>query len=292
MPTNTKIQLNNIIMCLVVTADTLDILANNLRGTFLVAISNTTHSLLKNIETVKHNKNSCTLLIEKTHELLNAIILLYVNSDTGVELPPRILYHIGEFTETLHKVHTFVEAQQSGSKVKKFLHQGEMNTLLRACKNGLQQGLNFFQVGIVDIMGDITQMQETLQKRHQEVLSMIEALSDAPSSDTTSMMSRVYSGSYNSSNSISMLPSEPKVFHGREAELADIIQLFSQETPRIAILGTGGRVRQVLQEPFCIMKKYVANISNIASLLLVTLQQTMQSLYTTNPVQYQYNILR
>ncbi|KAJ7922710.1 P-loop containing nucleoside triphosphate hydrolase protein [Mycena leptocephala] len=37
-----------------------------------------------------------------------------------------------------------------------------------------------------------------------------------------------------------MLPSEPKIFHGRDSELSDIIQLFSQGTPRIAILGAGG----------------------------------------------------
>ncbi|KAJ6489695.1 P-loop containing nucleoside triphosphate hydrolase protein [Mycena vulgaris] len=37
-----------------------------------------------------------------------------------------------------------------------------------------------------------------------------------------------------------MLPSEPKIFHGRESELSDILKLFMQETPRIAILGAGG----------------------------------------------------
>jgi Cdc6-like AAA superfamily ATPase len=45
---------------------------------------------------------------------------------------------------------------------------------------------------------------------------------------------------YSSSNSISMLPSEPKIFHGRNSELSDILHLFSQGTPRIAILGAGG----------------------------------------------------
>ncbi|KAJ7866313.1 P-loop containing nucleoside triphosphate hydrolase protein, partial [Mycena leptocephala] len=39
---------------------------------------------------------------------------------------------------------------------------------------------------------------------------------------------------------ISMLPSEPKIFHGRESELSDILSLFGQGTPRIAILGAGG----------------------------------------------------
>ncbi|KAJ7896810.1 P-loop containing nucleoside triphosphate hydrolase protein, partial [Mycena leptocephala] len=36
------------------------------------------------------------------------------------------------------------------------------------------------------------------------------------------------------------LPSEPKIFHGREAELADILRLFNEVAPRIAILGAGG----------------------------------------------------
>ncbi|KAJ7911722.1 hypothetical protein B0H13DRAFT_2480178, partial [Mycena leptocephala] len=39
---------------------------------------------------------------------------------------------------------------------------------------------------------------------------------------------------------ISMLPSKPQIFHGRDSELSDIFQLFSQGTPKIAILGAGG----------------------------------------------------
>ncbi|KAJ7037962.1 P-loop containing nucleoside triphosphate hydrolase protein [Mycena alexandri] len=37
-----------------------------------------------------------------------------------------------------------------------------------------------------------------------------------------------------------MLPSEPKIFHGRDSELADILKLFRQGTPRITVLGAGG----------------------------------------------------
>ncbi|KAJ7715397.1 P-loop containing nucleoside triphosphate hydrolase protein [Mycena metata] len=37
-----------------------------------------------------------------------------------------------------------------------------------------------------------------------------------------------------------MLPAEPKIFHGRDSELADILKLFRKGTPRIAILGAGG----------------------------------------------------
>jgi Cdc6-like AAA superfamily ATPase len=37
-----------------------------------------------------------------------------------------------------------------------------------------------------------------------------------------------------------MLPSQPKIFHGRDSELSNILQLFSAGTPRIAVLGAGG----------------------------------------------------
>ncbi|KAJ7654658.1 P-loop containing nucleoside triphosphate hydrolase protein, partial [Mycena polygramma] len=37
-----------------------------------------------------------------------------------------------------------------------------------------------------------------------------------------------------------MLPSEPKIFHGRDSEVSDILQLFKQGAPKIAILGAGG----------------------------------------------------
>ncbi|KAJ7032100.1 P-loop containing nucleoside triphosphate hydrolase protein, partial [Mycena alexandri] len=60
------------------------------------------------------------------------------------------------------------------------------------------------------------------------------------SSDSASSISKMYSGSYTSSNSISMLPAEPKIFHGRDSEVAEILKLFSQGTPRIVILGAGG----------------------------------------------------
>ncbi|KAJ7676844.1 P-loop containing nucleoside triphosphate hydrolase protein [Mycena polygramma] len=43
-----------------------------------------------------------------------------------------------------------------------------------------------------------------------------------------------------------MLPSEPKIFHGRNSELSEILQHFSQGSPRIAILGAGGMGKTTL----------------------------------------------
>ncbi|KAJ7431913.1 P-loop containing nucleoside triphosphate hydrolase protein, partial [Mycena latifolia] len=36
------------------------------------------------------------------------------------------------------------------------------------------------------------------------------------------------------------LPSKPKIFHGRESELQDIVKILKEESPRISILGAGG----------------------------------------------------
>ncbi|KAJ7820048.1 hypothetical protein B0H13DRAFT_1921438 [Mycena leptocephala] len=101
-------------------------------------------------------------------------MMVHIKSDTGGELPPSVLNHIGKFTETLHKIHTFVEAQQVGSKVKNF----------------------FRKVHTANIMSDITKMQEVAENRHKEVLNMIEALSDTTSSDGASSVG-FYSGTHN-----------------------------------------------------------------------------------------------
>jgi hypothetical protein len=45
---------------------------------------------------------------------------------------------------TLHKVHTFVEAQQEKMGIKMFFRQGEMTTLLKNCTTGLEQALEVF----------------------------------------------------------------------------------------------------------------------------------------------------
>ncbi|KAJ7026084.1 hypothetical protein C8F04DRAFT_1045957 [Mycena alexandri] len=239
-PTDTQGRLNTLITCFTITVQTLEILANSLQAAFLGAIANTTRSLLKNIETIRRNKRTCIELMEGTHELLSAIIICHVKSETDGVLPPSVLNHIGKFTETLHKIHVLVQAQQSGSKFKQLFRQGDMDTLLKDCKNGLTQELHFFRLTNTGIMTNVSKMEADAKQRHQEVLDMIDGLSDSASSDRESTMSRVYSLASNSSKSISMLPSEPKIFHGRESELFDILQLLRMKASRIAILGTGG----------------------------------------------------
>jgi GTPase SAR1 family protein len=44
----------------------------------------------------------------------------------------------------------------------------------------------------------------------------------------------------NSSGSFGLLPPCPKIFHGREAELQDVVNVLIQDSAHIAILGAGG----------------------------------------------------
>ncbi|KAJ7733368.1 P-loop containing nucleoside triphosphate hydrolase protein [Mycena olivaceomarginata] len=181
-------------------------------------------------------------------------MILHIKTDAGGEMPLEVLHQIGKFTEILHKVYTFVEAQQKGKKLKNFFHQGEISTLLKDCQAGLQQGFDFFQIEGGKALPGIIEMRNDAQQRHQEVLEMIEKLSEADGSDRASTISGNYSWSSESSKSISMLPSEPKIFHGRESELSDILHLFNTGIPRIAILGAGGMgktslARAVLHHP-------------------------------------------
>jgi Cdc6-like AAA superfamily ATPase len=84
-----------------------------------------------------------------------------------------------------------------------------------------------------------------------------------------------------------MLPSEPKIFHGRESELAEIIQLFTQESPRIAILGAGGMgkttiaravvhhpqiTRKYAQQRYFVMCDSVSTAVGLAALLVSCLE--------------------
>ncbi|KAJ7854056.1 hypothetical protein B0H14DRAFT_3652126 [Mycena olivaceomarginata] len=231
MPPSTiaKNRLENVAICLTMATNTLEIIADHIETPFLGAIINTTHAVMENIQ-----------LLEQVQKLLNAIVILHIRSEAAGGMSPEVLHHLGKFIGILHKIHTFVEAQQKANKVKSFFHHGGISTLLKSCQTGLQQGLEFFQIEACIALPDITEMQKDAQKRHQEVLDMIEKLSEATASEGVSIGSGHYSWSSNSSSSISMLPSEPKIFHGRESELLDILHLFSTGVPRIAILGAGG----------------------------------------------------
>ncbi|KAJ7094822.1 P-loop containing nucleoside triphosphate hydrolase protein [Mycena epipterygia] len=230
MPPKTKVtetRLDNIVACLTPILSLLGEFSDAFGTTFIPAISNTTVSLITLVQNVKKNKEECMQLMENVHELLYAVVKLHIKAGTPSSLPPATLSAFGELTEALHKVYAFMEAQQEGNKIKHFFRQSEMKALLNDCHIGLQKVSDMFKMeGAINLHGNIVEMQKGTERIHKELLEAISTSSDVTISD--------------SSNSISMLPAQPKILHGRESELKHIVEILHEESARIAILGAGG----------------------------------------------------
>ncbi|KAF7344021.1 hypothetical protein MVEN_01691500 [Mycena venus] len=161
---------------------------------FLQAILNTTLSLITAVQNVKRNKDQCIRLLENIHQLIYAIADLHVSSDTIGELTPTALNHIGQLTETLHKIHTYIEAQQEGNKIKQLFRQSEMNSLLKDCQIGLQQAMALFKIQInSSIFDNIDEMRRKTEDMQKGLLESILSLAD----DTASARSYLTLQHYN-----------------------------------------------------------------------------------------------
>ncbi|KAJ7131139.1 hypothetical protein C8R44DRAFT_904174 [Mycena epipterygia] len=240
-PTVTDIRLSGIIACLTPTVTLLDKVTDAFGTPFIPTISNTTLSLINSVQTVKRNKEECIKLMENIHGILYAIIKLHIISETAGSFPSATLYHIGKFTETLHKIHTFIEAQQDANKIKYFFRQNEMYTLQTNCQAGLEEALKVFEVGTgLMTANNMVEMQKKTQSMHQELLDLVESLSEGSTSDGSSSIYQTTTNPKNSSNSFSLLPAQPKIFYGRDRQLEEIVVSLMQHSAHIAILGPGG----------------------------------------------------
>ncbi|KAJ7446999.1 hypothetical protein FB451DRAFT_1536745 [Mycena latifolia] len=197
-PTVTDIRLKSTITYLTPVVALLNELGDTFGTPFVPAISTTTLSLITPVQNVKKNKDNCIQLLENIYQLLCAIVNLHIKSETKGNLSLATLHHVGKFTETLHKVHAFVEAQQDGSKIKYLFRQMETKALLGECQAGLQQAFEVFRIQLdssipqietgMTALGNITEMQEEAEMMHQEVLEWISTLSDGPTSDRSTRL--------------------------------------------------------------------------------------------------------
>ncbi|KAF8207505.1 hypothetical protein K438DRAFT_1755545 [Mycena galopus ATCC 62051] len=242
MPTATEMRLDNITACLTQALPLLTELHDAFGPPFVQPIVNTIQALIKLVQNVKQNKNECAQVMENIHRIVYAIINLHIKSETVGSLSPSMLDDVGKFMETLHKIYTFVEAQQEGNKIKHLFGNKETKKLLQDCCAGLTQAMDVFGIPRwVETLNDIREFKDTANLMHKELVKLIETLSDT--STLSSERSSVHWGvneSINSSNSFSLLPSNPKIFNGHEQELEIVLKLLSQKSPRIAILGGGG----------------------------------------------------
>ncbi|KAJ6549262.1 hypothetical protein DFH09DRAFT_1087018 [Mycena vulgaris] len=235
-PSVTEIRLNNIIACLKPAVGMLNMLNDSFGTPFIPAISSTPLALIAEVQNARRNKVECIQLLESVHGLLYAIANVHIQSGTTGILPPVMLTHIGRFTETIHKIHTFVEAQRDGSKIKNFFRQSEMTALLKECQRDVQQAQEVFKIETaIRNFSSVREMEKKTQEIQNELLELIANFSDWETSDGASSMYEKFNN-----RSFSMLPAKPKIFYGRETELETILQNLAQDSPRVAILGAGG----------------------------------------------------
>ncbi|KAJ6477746.1 P-loop containing nucleoside triphosphate hydrolase protein, partial [Mycena sanguinolenta] len=240
-PTVTEIRLENLAACLVPTLEVLNELSDAFDPPFVQPISNAVASLLMCVQNVKRNKKECARLLENTNEVLYAILNLHIKSEVAGTLPPAMTEHVGKFMITLHKIFTYVQAQQDGNKIRKLFQYNETNNLLKDCDAELDQAKKVFEVGTGSaLFKDIREMKRAAEIKHKELLELISTMSET---NTTTDGSSLYMDANelkSSSNSFSLLPSKPKIFYGRETQLKQIVQMLDHPSPRIAILGGGG----------------------------------------------------
>ncbi|KAJ7896529.1 hypothetical protein B0H13DRAFT_2338377 [Mycena leptocephala] len=194
--TVTEARLNTIATYLTPAVKLLDDINDAFGSSFLQPISKTTLSLIVEVQKVKRNRDECIRLLENILQVLYAIVNLHIKS--AGSLSPLLVDDMGKFTETLHKIHTFVEAQQDGSKIKYLFRQSEMNTLLKDCQSGLEEVLEVLktETGIV-VLNSIEEMRQKTENMQNDLLELISTLSDGTLSDGSSS---VYLGSNPSQN--------------------------------------------------------------------------------------------
>ncbi|KAJ7181035.1 hypothetical protein C8R46DRAFT_1187272 [Mycena filopes] len=239
-----EVRVNNITAYLTPALTLLDELNDAFGLPYVQPIIKTTQALITGVQNVKHNKDECFQLVGSIHTILYSIVQLHLKSEALGTGPLAVLEAIGDFTITLHKIYMFIQIQQDGNKIKQFFRQPEANKLLKDCRAGLDQAIQVFkgQMGVT-VLSNVMQVQTAADNMHKELLELISALSDTDGT-TSDRSSLVLYGMSNSSQkrstSFSLLPSKPKIFHGRELELQQILKVLAQEAPRIAILGAGG----------------------------------------------------
>ncbi|KAF7358550.1 hypothetical protein MVEN_00906300 [Mycena venus] len=211
---------NNITASLKLATTLMEDLQDALGTTSLQAISQTTKSLVTVLQNAKKNKLECIQLLEDTHVVLYAIVNVHLKSDIPGSLPPSMLDHIGNFTEQVHSID---------------------------CHIGLQLAKELFNIesGTSAIM-DAAAIHKTADNMHQELLEIISNMSAGASSEEASSVYSTTNSCQISSKSLTMLPSKPKIFYGRESELNHIVQMLSHGVPRVAILGAGGMGKTTL----------------------------------------------
>ncbi|KAJ6470405.1 hypothetical protein C8R45DRAFT_1078464 [Mycena sanguinolenta] len=152
--------------------------------------------------------------------------------------------HVGSFMKTLDKICIYIEAQQDKNKLKQVFRNIEMNNLVKDCCAELDEAKKIFEVARA-VFKNIEEMKQAAETKHKELLELISTMSETNATTDGSSVEGSFTingctHTLSSSDSFSLLPAKPRIFHGCETEVEIIMKMLGQQSPRIAILGGGG----------------------------------------------------
>ncbi|KAJ7248809.1 hypothetical protein C8J57DRAFT_1672681, partial [Mycena rebaudengoi] len=233
-------QLANLIQYTTTAASTVEEIAGSFQIPFLSSATALTLSILKCVEAVRSNRDEWMIIVEQIHEILCTIVALCSTSEIKGVLPTELLYDIAKFAETLQKIFTFLQAQQRMGKIQQLFKQPGSAGKLEMCKQELHKSIGLFRVRAKgSTLTQIVQIEKDAKQQHEELMALLKADPDLTRSDHSSVIGVLSSGG-NSSGSFNLLPPSPKIFHGRESEMKDVVDVLLQNSAHIAILGAGG----------------------------------------------------
>ena len=178
-----RIRLDNIIACLTPALPLLNDLHDAFGPPFVQTISNTTLSLITAVQVINlfspcvnslwaadcqekqgwvcraHGKHPSSPVCncQSVYKIWDCRVSTSINCESHWKIQRVKMFSSSNMLifddvfscRTLHKLYTFVEAQQDGNKIKQFFRQSEMNVLLKNCRAGLDDAVEVFKVPVV-----------------------------------------------------------------------------------------------------------------------------------------------
>ncbi|KAJ7289526.1 P-loop containing nucleoside triphosphate hydrolase protein [Mycena rebaudengoi] len=238
----TPVNFKNVVQYTILAATTAKNIAERAQVPFLGSTAALCLSITKGIETTRSNREEYVEIMEHIHEILCIIVQLHSTSEIKGVLPTALLYDIAKFTETLEKLFTVLNRQQKSTlgKIKGLFRQPEAAERLGKYKQELGRLVSLFKTQVTgSTLSQMGQMKKDAKEQHEQLVALLERHSDLTSSDCSSVIGTL-SSLGNSSGSLSLLPAFPQIFHGRESELQDLVNVLLQNSAHVAIMGTGG----------------------------------------------------
>ncbi|KAK7044398.1 hypothetical protein R3P38DRAFT_2878571 [Favolaschia claudopus] len=223
---------------------------------YLQAIASISLLIMETVKRVRENKEACMRLTEKAYDLVSAVI--NICSDSDAELAPTMVRSITQFTETLEKILTFVRSQVKGGIIRRMFRSMEDADLIKQCNDGLKHALDVFGVqSAITAAMTMAVIQKDAKQRQEEVVAILtERHAKRAADGSRSKRHRPRLSVKTDISTMSMLPSSPKIFYGRDDEVKHLVKTIithacpsssvpsnSTSTPsaaRICVLGAPG----------------------------------------------------